>query len=490
MSEAPAGHRRRSMVAAFWMGAGTYGNVVVTFVVFLVLARLLTPSEFGVVAVATVIVDVLLVASRGGIAEAVVQREDLDEVFADTAFWLTTASGIVFLVLVASLSPVAGMVFSMPGLGGVLAALAVVFVLTGLGAVHEARLQREFGFKRLAARALAANVVSGAVAIGLAFAGWGVWAMVAQRVLAAFSTLGLTWLAYRWMPRWRFDRILAVEQIRFGSRIFASNLLLSLTVRIHELIAALFLSPAAVGYLRMAWRCIDLVSQLTVIPFASVALTSYARLQGDSDQVRAAYLGFVRASAVLAFPSFLGMAATAPVLVPLAFGDSWVPAVPVLQLLCLTAVPFVANAFMWPLLAAMKEAGVGLRIAAVQLAIGAVLSVLVAPFGLVWLALAHVARAYAVWPLGLTALRRVGGVTLRELVDAIGAPLLAAAVMGLVVMAGVAWLAPLLPGTAVFGICLGAGVLVYLAVGLVVMPGAAATILALLRRKGPEAVRP
>lgn len=97
---------------------------------------------------------------------------------------------------------------------------------------------------------------------------------------------------------------------------------MGLNVRLQELIAATFLSTAAVGYIRLSWRCIDLVSQLAVIPLTSVALTSYARINAENKSLENAYFGFIRLSGVIAFPCFLGLAATAPVLLPVAFGET------------------------------------------------------------------------------------------------------------------------------------------------------------------------
>lgn len=421
------------MVGAFWSAVSTYGNVILSFLVFLVLARLLSPDEFGIVAIASVFVDIILIVSRGGLPEAVIQRPVLEEEFADTAFWLSTGGGLVFAVLLALAAPGIAQLFSMPDLAPVLMVLALVLAFGGVGAVHEARLQRTFAFKQLAMRALVANLVAGAISVLLAFQGWGVWAMVAQRVLASAATAVLNWVTLGWIPKIRFVGSFARDQWGFGSRIFGANLLIGINVRLQELIAAAFLSPAAVGYIRLSWRCIDLVSQIAVIPLGAVAMASYARIKAEGGRIDDAYLGFIRFSAVLAFPCFLGMAAVAPVMIPVAFGAKWDAAVPVLQILCLTAVPFVASSFMWPLMAALKRADRNLQISFVQVVAGTALSLAAAPFGLYAVTLSHLLRTYLVWPMTLTIMRKDAGIETRRIFAALGPPLGLSLAMAVVV---------------------------------------------------------
>ncbi len=104
-------------MGAFWSAVSTYGNVILSFLVFLVLARLLTPDEFGIVAVASVFVDIILIVSRGGLPEAVIQRPVLEEEFADTAFWLSTGGGFLLCIILVLLALPIAQLFSMPELG-------------------------------------------------------------------------------------------------------------------------------------------------------------------------------------------------------------------------------------------------------------------------------------------------------------------------------------------------------------------------------------
>ncbi|AMD58252.1 hypothetical protein AWN88_08725 [Agrobacterium tumefaciens] len=424
------GLERHSVTSALWSAVGGYGNVFLSFAVFLILARLLTPDEFGLVAIATVFVDIILVIARGGLPEAVVQRPQLEEDYADTAFWFSLGWGAALCVALSVAAPFLAGLFGLAELGPVLMALSAVLLIMGAGSIHEARLQRAFAFRKLAMRAIFSNMLAGAIAIVLALQGWGIWAMVAQRLLASIATTIMNWLASGWMPRRRFVRHYAADQWSFGSRIFSASFLLAMNLRLQELIAAMFLTPAAVGYIRLSWRCIDLVSQFAVIPFGSVAMATYSQAHAQKGSVEEACLGFIRFSGLLAFPCFAGMAAVAPIFIPVLFGENWKPAVPVLQILCLIAIPFVVESFTWGVLAAIKRPGLNLKISVLQLLAGIGLSFLAAPFGLYPVAWAHVAKVYGVWPVGVFYTQRYGGVEFQKIMRVIAIPLGASIVMG------------------------------------------------------------
>ncbi len=435
MSPAPESVADRSFGAARWVAVSTIGNVVFSFVVFLILARLLQPAEFGLVAVAVVFIDILLIVTRGGLPDYVVQRHDISKGLLDTAFLVSVATSLFYcLVLLAAAGPVATLL-RLPELKPILQVLSVTFVLAGLGAIHEGRLQREFGFKSLAIRALASNLVGGSVAIALAFDGYGAWSLVVQRLASVTMTTALTWMAFPWLPGLSIRHHHAREQLAFGARVFSTQLLLTTSIRVQEVIAAYFLSTSDVGVLRLAWRCIDLVSQVAVIPLTAVALPAYARVQSDRPELARTFYRFVAASATIALPCFLGMAAVAPVMIPFLFGAQWAGAAPVLRILCLLAPEFVATSFVWMTLTAANRTGLALWLAAIQFAVTLAAALVAAPFGLPALVIGHVGRAYVVSPIIFARIGRVSGISLTRTLRGMAPILACSAVMaGLVLL--------------------------------------------------------
>lgn len=460
----------KTAAAAGWTTVAAIGNTVVSFIVFLVLARLLSPSEFGIVAVATVFVDILLVLSKGGLGAAIVQRPALDEVYADTAFWVSTALGIGCCAILSLSSFGIAYFFNMAALQPVLVVLSTTFIVSGLSGVHEGRLQRDFSFRKLAIRTLAANLVAGLVAVGMALAGFGVWSLVVQRVLAAVLTAALTFAAFPWVPRLRFHVAMARQQTAIGMKVLGANLLIIVTNRVHELIAAYFLSSAAVGMMRMAWRCIDLVSQLAIIPLATVALPAYSQVQGDPKQLEDKFVVMTLASAFIALPCFFGMAAVAPIMLPVVFGDQWATSAPVLQVLCLLGPAMIVNSFLWPLFVSVNRAGIGMGLTGFQLAIGTAASLVSASFGLIVMTITHVARAYAVWPFSVELARRYVGISPARVFGAVLRPTVVAVFMAVVVFGSTIALKGMLAPPLILAIAISIGGLTYAALSALLMP--------------------
>ncbi|MCK8786151.1 lipopolysaccharide biosynthesis protein [Roseomonas sp. NAR14] len=468
-----------------WSTLSAVSSIALGFGVFVLLARLLSPAAFGLVAVAGMFAEIAGTLARAGIAEAIVQRETLEDEAADTAFWLCALSGAVMSALFYLAAPWLALPFGMPELVPLLQVLSVSFVISGLSAAHEARITRGLGFRSLTLRNIAANIASGIVAVGMALTGWGVWALIAQRLVGTLVSAVLVWVALPWMPRLRFSLPIARQMLAFGTRMLGSSLALIANGRIHEVIAALCLDAAAVGLLRVGWRCMDLIMQVTVTPAAQVAMPLLSRLQSDPPALRARMVSLAQGTAVLAYPAFLGFAAVAPSAMLVLFGEKWSAAAQVTQVLCLLVLPAVPSAFAFTTLNAMGKAQWGMNVTLVQVAIGAALSLLAAPFGVVAMAVSHVVRAYLLWPLVYWLLARIAGLRVQSVLRALSRPLLAT--LGMAIPAALAhhWLVGRIgPLWTVLTVGAGGAVL-YALLAWRLMPDAAEPILLKLRNRLP-----
>ena len=169
-------------------------------------------------------------------------------------------------------------------------------------------------------------------------------------------------------------------------------------VRVQDVIIGRFIGTAAVGQYRTAWRTVELISQGVIMPFTQVALPTLGRLQDDLPAFRKAYLRIMAVCSAVAVPAIVGFAVLAPDAIPLVFGDEWAPAAPVAQVLGLMAVPFTHNRFAAPALATLGRYGILARLSTLQLVLTIVMSIAAAPYGLVAVAGAYVARAYLMLP--------------------------------------------------------------------------------------------
>ncbi len=396
-----------------------------------VLAAILGPHEFGLVALGLAFVELVQVVVEQGISTALIQREKLEDEHLDSAFWLS----LVWCLLLAGATVAASGWWARandaPELQGVIVGLSASVVIVGLMIVPLSLLQREVRFRELAACWNVGALAGGASGLALALLGAGVWAFVVQQVVMDAVALVGMWAVTRWLPRPLFSRRHVRELLGFSVSVFAANLGGFVNRRADTLLMGLFFGPAAVGLYRLADRVVELVLELTMRPVGLIALPHFSRFQNDPVRLRATVEKCLRLTLVIAVPALLVVAATSEFLLAL-LGDEWVPAADVLALLCVVGIVKALVLLTGPLLFAVARP----FLRAVMLwALGALSAVTVVAVGLALeddapedqilgmaasRALLFVA---AVLPISLAILVRFGGLRLRALVPALPAAL-------------------------------------------------------------------
>jgi O-antigen/teichoic acid export membrane protein len=355
---------------------------------------------------------------------------------ADTVFWASLGVAVVVAGALALFAgPVAGL-FGEPDVAPMLIALGGVLVVSVAGATHIGLMLREFGHRAMATRSVVSNVVGGAAALAAVADGWGAWSLVVQRAVTEVAGTGMAWHAYRWMPGRRFSFQVLRDLAGFSTGMTITQILFVALVRVQDVIIGRMIGTAAVGVYRTAWRTVELIAQGVIMPFSQVSLPTLGRLQDDLPAFRRAYLRIISVSAALAFPSIIGFAVLAPEAIPLIFGQQWEESARIAQVLGFMAVPFTLNRFAAPALGTLGRSALLAKISALQLVLTVVMTLAAAPYGLLAIAAAYVARAYLVLPLQMWAFRKYSGLGYVELLASIAPALgmsliMAAALVGL-----------------------------------------------------------
>ena len=337
---------------AMVMNSGTRG--IATAVTFL-LAAMLGPGDFGIVAVALIYIAFVRMLLEQGFVTAIIQREQLDPEHLDSAFWLNVGWCLV-LAGISYLS--AGWwadVNRMPRLEDVIKVLSILIVVEGLGIVQHALMERQLDFKRLALRSNLSVVLGGAVGIPLALAGAGVWALVAQQLVLESTLLVMMWVLNSWRPGLRFSRAHARELVGFSASVFAANLAGFVNRRADALLMGIFWGPVAVGLYRLADRLVDVLLEVTMRPVGLVSLPVLSRLQNDPEQLREAVAKCLRTTLLIAVPVLLVVIATSDEIMAV-LGPDWAQAGVALQFLCLVGIGKAISFFTGPVLFAVQSA--------------------------------------------------------------------------------------------------------------------------------------
>jgi O-antigen/teichoic acid export membrane protein len=420
--------KRRAIFSAGWTLARIGSDQGFSFVIFVLLARLLDPHAMGVFALALAVSELGKLIASAGFPDAVIREPELDAELADGIFWANLLFGLVVLVVLLSLSwPIANF-FHEPQLQPIVCVLAVLVPYSALGSIHTARTLRDFGHRSVALRSLMSNFFGGCIALFAAWRGAGAWSMVLQRIVVETVLLLSAWHAYRWLP----GRHLPVQRLKtvwkFSLNLMMSQALLMVMMRSQDIIIGRVLSVAAVGIYRLGWRAIDLLIQLSVAPLATIALPTLSRLHHDRVAFGNAVMRFNAVIAMVACPLMLCFGAVAPHLVPLVFGAKWASAGQVAQVLSLLALPYATSSLTAPVFSALGVSRLNLTLAVFQLAVALPVVWLAAPYGAYAVAAAYVARGYLMWPVQIYLMLRETRVSFRVLVLEVRLPIASALV--------------------------------------------------------------
>jgi O-antigen/teichoic acid export membrane protein len=457
-------HVKRLGIKAFlWSASESFGLGLLSLAVFVLLARLLEPQDFGVVALAGVFVFTFNLIIGTSFADALVQRTELEPDHMDAAFWTTL---VVSLLLAGGSFALAEFVARQTGeakVAQVLPWLALSLPLNAIATVQMALLRRALQFRAIAIRSILGRTTGAAVGVGMALAGFGVWSLVGQQ-LAGVAITAMALAAHSpWRPRLRFSFGRLRELAGFGLHVSASQVINGLAEQAVTFAVGVLFGTTALGFFTIAWRVVQLIRALVGSAVYHVGFSAFSRLQHDRTALTAAVLQSTRFACLFGFPIGAGIAALAGPIIMLLFGSRWVAGEPLLILLALEMIPGFYVIFVAPCFRAMGRPGLTLALSVIYGVSGIAVVIALAPFGLQISVLGWVVRTVLLLPLQIWLLQRVLQVSLRKVVAPVLAPAIATATMAACVMALAWFVGGKIDNAALVALGVAAGVLVYAA---------------------------
>lgn len=396
---------RKATSSIGWIVAERWSSRLLTLTVFAVLTRLLSPEDFGLVSLATAFMAVLQVFVDSGFSKALIQRKQLDEKDASTAFWTSLGMAIALYVLLFFAAPLLETALRTPGLSDVLRVLGLTLPITALSQTPAALLEREFAFKALSIRQSVGTLAGALVAIPVALLGFGVWALVAQVLAAAVTSVVTLWASTSWRPRFEYSLGSLRALWSVGVSVLGIELLDAIQANIDKVIVGAFFGASDLGFYYLAQRVGTILIELVTSVISRVSLTTFSRVQDDLPRLNRIFRNLTFVAAAVSFPIFGLVAALAPQLIPLVFGPGWGASIPILWVLApgwaLGTIMYFDRAVML----ATGHARTAFGLAVAQSAVGIALVFLLLPLGILGVALSRWSRVI-LWPLRLWLLHR------------------------------------------------------------------------------------
>lgn len=318
---------------AKWNAIGTYGHYFVSFFISIILSRLLSPEEFGMIAMLTVFIEIAREFINSGFVIALVQKQNCSEDDYSTVFYFNVFAGVLLYVLLYMAAPYIASFYNMPQLTSITRYLGVVFVIGSLGLVQTSILLRDLDFRRKNVIALASVVVSAIISIMMAYMGYGVYSLVAMNLSYELTSTALLWVTSKWFPKARFSSDSFRTLFGFGSKILVANMIKRLFFHIDSLLVGKIFSASVLGFYSKAKTTKDLAVTNTVGILSSSLFPIFTKIK-EEDRLEEVMLKTWNMTAYVVTPIMVGLILVSEPLIEILFSSKWLPSVPWMQILC------------------------------------------------------------------------------------------------------------------------------------------------------------
>lgn len=298
-----------------------------------ILARLLTPGDYGIFGMATVITGFVELFKDLGLSQATIQKAEVNHQQVSTLFWINVAVSIAIAIIVAALAPVVAWFYDEPRLTLVTIVLSTNFILGGLIAQHQAILRRQMQFTSLARIEVLSMAVGLVVAVIIAWLGGGYWSLIGMIVATGIANLLGVWLACAWRPGWISRDAEIGSMLSFGGHLTGFRCVNYFSRNLDNILIGRIWGPQALGFYAKAYQIVLLPIQKINVPVTSVALPALSSLQSEPEQYRRYYYKAILAITVLGMPIICLLFASADKVILLLLGEQWLEVIPIFRFL-------------------------------------------------------------------------------------------------------------------------------------------------------------
>jgi O-antigen/teichoic acid export membrane protein len=321
-----------------WSATSQIAQLLITILISAILARLLTPSDFGLIAMVVVFSNFVAIFSGFGLTSAIVQKKEVSDEALSSSFWINVGLGALLTMALAASAPLIAAFYSQPRLTPLVVFISTTFFIASFGSVQRALLTRRMNFKALAVIDICAIGISGPIAVFLAFSGYGVWSLAWYTVLSSVFTVVFTWIVARWVPHFLLGLQHMKGLLRFGANLTGFSLVNYFALNMDNLLVGRFLGSAALGFYNLAFNLLVFPASNISSVVGRVMFPALSIIQHDKQLVRDAYVTANRYIAAISFPLMIWVLVTAPQLIRVIYGPKWIPVIPLVQIFALAAI--------------------------------------------------------------------------------------------------------------------------------------------------------
>lgn len=385
--------KQKTINGVIWSAIERFSNQIIQFIVQIIIARLLFPSDYGMIGMLAIFMAVAQTFTDGGFGNALIQKKDRNDTDYSTVFYFNITVGIILSIIFFFSSGLIASFYKMPKLELIIQVMSINLIILSFQVVHKAILTINIDFKTQAKASLSSVIIAGIIGITMAYTGFGVWALVAQFTAINIIQTILLWYFEKWRPIRVFSKQSFKRLFNFGSKILAANLLHTIYLNLYTLVIGKRFSATDLGYYSRADQFAQFPSSNITGILWRVTYPIMSSIQNEDEKLKNVYRQYIRLSAFIVFPLMIGLAAIAEPFIIFILTEKWRGVIPILQIISICYMFYPLNAINQNLMQVKGRSDLFLRLEIVKKIIGIALLFISLPFGIYYVCLSLVVYA-------------------------------------------------------------------------------------------------
>lgn len=327
--------KNKTVKGASWSFIDSFAGQGITFLVGLVLARLLTPEEYGLIGLITIFIAVFNSIVDSGFSNALIRKNDAKDIDYNTVFISNLVVSVVLFGILFLCAPFISSFFNQPQLIPLLRVMGSIVIINAFAIIQRTIFVKNVDFKTQTKVSLISSITSGVVGIGMAVSGLGVWSLVGQQIARQFLNSAFLWFYSKWYPKLQFSFQSFKELFSFGWKLLVSGLIDTVWREIYQVVIGKCYTPTTLGQYTRAHQFASICSSNLTSVVQRVSFPVLSSVQDDKERLKNGYKRIIKVAMFVTFTLMLGLAAVAKPMVLALIGEQWLPCVPFLQIICL-----------------------------------------------------------------------------------------------------------------------------------------------------------
>lgn len=382
--------KKQAVRGVGWSFADSMLGQGITFIVGLVLARLLSPDEYGLIGIITIFITVFNSIVDSGFSNALIRKNDATDKDYNTMFLVNMGISVVLFGLMFLCAPFIAQFFARPELTALCRVMGIVVVINALSIVQNTVLTKRLDFKTKTKASFISSIASGVVGIVMAYSGYGVWALVGQQISRQLLNTICLWIFNRWFPNFTFSIDSFREMWKFGWKLLVSAMIDQTWTEIYQVVIGKCYTPATLGLYTRARQFTSICSSNLTSIIQRVSYPTLSKMQDDKARLKNGYKRVIKITMLVTFTLMLGLAGCAKSLILVLIGEQWIGCVPILQIICFSGMQYPLHALNLNMLQVQGRSDLFLRLEIIKKCIAVIPLIMGVFIGIYWMLIGSV----------------------------------------------------------------------------------------------------